>query len=600
MFSNWFHHIFVSTLCLSLSIILSFVFCYRNASFEQGLTNLQLDGISRPQILSWWNAHQRDLANIRNSTRVFPICITRNENGHYPPRMERWGRILDHMALKDERVYDKDRHSSRFWRHKDGKGFEKARSQIFLYSVYINHISNFEKDPDKDKEYDLHNWLYVHIRNFYQVKGIYVQLMAGPLGVPAGEFVTTLTCSQTPVFNPHWNPDFVKGHFLVPCSYAPRSTPSSLWPNTFMYDGEPTKDFAFQIRRNEAQCGEFGFFQLVIILTRNFQPDQPNDYKAILMPVYEDHLIGAGTYIQPTGGIDIALHCNVWTRGRFNVLQRIVPDKKYDDCITKRTGREEGLMGWTCPPGPFECDTTWSSWDVWSLKVNYSMDILKAHQIGPPKDRDCCEIGEIPEIIWTTEPPGPTETTETPAPVPAAAKEKELSKKTKQAERQRTGDNRLGDVPVKHFLLGFICTALQHIGVFTALKLFRNVRESFAFVYLASHSLGGKLAYIVAFFAIILSSSNLAMKGISFALVCIYIIVVGVTMFYENKQENILGLNFHRAACPVLQRIVMEHRKRPPMTKQKVVVLLVMVGSLFGLYIFMELVFRDIKTKEAQ
>ncbi|CAL8068979.1 unnamed protein product [Orchesella dallaii] len=390
MFANMFRYIFISTLGLHLSSILPSVYCYRNASFEQGLTNLQYDGISRPQILSWWDAHQRDLANIRNSTRVFPICITRNESGHYPPRMENWGRLLDHIALKDERVTMQHYH-----RHQDLK----------------------------EERFYLDSWVFIHIRNYFLVKGMYVQLMAGPLGVPAGEFVTGLPCNQTLAPYPSLNPNFVKEHFIVPCSYAPRS--SSQWPNTFMYDGEPRFDFAFQIRWNEAQCGEFGFFQMIIIVTRNFTPDQPDDYKAVLVSIIEPGINGSGPYTPYNGGYDLHLHCNILNAAKFNGIQRLVPNKQYDDCVTKGTGREEGLMGWTCPPGPFECDRSWSSADDWRLKIHNSVSILTAYEKMPPKDRDCCEIGEIPEIILTTEPPEPV-----------AAKEKELAKKTKHVERQ--------------------------------------------------------------------------------------------------------------------------------------------------------------------
>ncbi|CAL8068975.1 unnamed protein product [Orchesella dallaii] len=655
----WISSILISILFFAPSYLPP-IFSYRNETFEQELANLQWDGVSRHQILSWWDAHQRDLANIRNSTRLFPICVVPNSTGHYPPRMENWGRILDHLTLQDKRVFELKK--DMVWYTGNLTGLNKFR-----------HFDIINEQPGSgESSFKMPHWIYYQLGFRFKVRGVLIQLMSGPLGLPGGELVATLPCTTTQLPNPYPTPAFLKGHFIQPCTYAPRS--SSVWPTIFVYDGEPTTAISFQIKWNEAQCQEFGFYQFIVITTRSFRVD---DYKAILTPIHVIRMRGTGSYTAPSGAFS-KLKCDaeITTQGHWGV--RVVVDKAYNDCLFYGKGREKGVHGWTCPPGPFECDTTWKSTYEWDVFKNKSINVLKAFDKGPP-DQDCCELDfdNIPEIITTTTEPPTTTTTPTTSSTSSsttrappkslllalsAVKEKELTEKSKDAEIQSkvthgglcvftwlvvipladhiaryykdlpdilslglgfwtiahvtlhcfaltliwmsfglvvgTGENSLGDVTTQHFFMGFICTALQHMGFASALRLFKNTRESNAFKYLALHSLGGKLAFIFAFFSIILSSATAAMKWLGFALLCIYLSIIGLTMHLEHKQNDVLGLNFHRAKCPVLQRIVMEDGGRPPLMKQKIVLLVVMVGTLFGLFLVMEIIFRDSKNKE--
>lgn len=61
--------------------------------------------------------------------------------------------------------------------------------------------------------------------------------------------------------------------------------------------------------------------------------------------------------------------------------------------------------------------------------------------------------------------------------------------------------------------------------------------------------------------------------------------------FVEVRQDRVLGVVFHRAQCPILQRIVMDGGARPPMWRFKIVILAILFVSCCIIYIFMKVYF---------
>ncbi|CAL8129186.1 unnamed protein product, partial [Orchesella dallaii] len=151
-----------------------------------------------------------------------------------------------------------------------------------------------------------------------------------------------------------------------------------------------------------------------------------------------------------------------------------------------------------------------------------------------------------------------------------------------------TGENKLGNVSGLHFFLGSLATILQHGGFISALFLCGKLKESEAFKFVASHSLGGKGGYAVATLSVFLSDANGSVKWVCLGLFLVYAFTIGVAIYVEYRQGEILHIGLHRARCPVLQRIIMEGGAKPPMMKVKTVILVVMSGLLVFLYVYME------------
>ncbi len=51
------------------------------------------------------------------------------------------------------------------------------------------------------------------------IKGLYVQAYGGPMGVPTGEFLTDLKCTEGKADDP----DYPHNINVIPCHYAPRT-----------------------------------------------------------------------------------------------------------------------------------------------------------------------------------------------------------------------------------------------------------------------------------------------------------------------------------------------------------------------------------------
>lgn len=68
------------------------------------------------------------------------------------------------------------------------------------------------------KNIAMNQWVTVNLRIKSEMRGLYVQSIGGPLGIPVGEFVEGAGCTAGATQPPHLLP-FIH---IVPCSFSPR------------------------------------------------------------------------------------------------------------------------------------------------------------------------------------------------------------------------------------------------------------------------------------------------------------------------------------------------------------------------------------------
>ncbi|CAL8129208.1 unnamed protein product [Orchesella dallaii] len=661
-----------------------FVFSTIDPTFMEKLSNLQKEGVSRDQIQKWWEVTYR-----RRNARVFPICITKNSKGVYPHSLSKWGPILDDIAKQDWRKFE----YSKFI-------FSSSNSDLKKISKTVMYVTD-TVDSLYFHQFDQFLHIHIDLNPTYKAVGFLAQAITGPLAVPGGLFDNDLYCHRTSSSNVKLDnlqkdvPNWTKVTFVEPCSFAPRS--NYKWPNVYVMDGTrvtpplKTSQFSFRYRWTEAQCLETGFVQFIYIFTSTFKAD---DYQIKLTPVWHFGSVQTGLSTQYYGGFvgKEGYHCNQPTAsGYIKEVDsiRLIPDPKYDYCVTKGEGRDDHN---TCPPDPFTCDNLWTSNYQWTENVKGWLSSLKTKNNWHWKE--CCELGTLPPdpttttttttstttttttITTTTTTTPTTTTTTTPTttttttPPPPATKpppltttlkseeivELELASKSKEAEKASqvthgdfciliwlvviplsdhiaryykdfpdykkiglgfwiishvtlhvgsvvmiwysfglvvgTGDNKLGNVSGLHLGLGMFTTVLQHLGFLTALQQLEDLTVSEAFKFVATHSLFGKAAYVFGILSVVLSNANGVKRFASIGLVLIRVVGVAVTVYVEWKQDQVIGLVAHRARCPVLQRILMEGRAKPPMMKIKILVLGTLSIVLLSYFLCMKVYFR--------
>ncbi|CAL8129199.1 unnamed protein product [Orchesella dallaii] len=372
---------------------------FLNPTFLQKLSNLQNYGVSPNQLEKWW----KEISRHRNP-RVFPLCITKNSKGSYPPSLQKWTAILDDIEKKDWRQFEQTEH---LWM---GPSSPSKLEAIYLNTV---HKSNLVDDIGYQK---LDQWLYLHfrLRKPYKAQGFLLQAITGPLGLPGGEFDNKMYCHVTTYRNNYLEnlqkdvPNWSKVSFVEPCSFAPRS--SIVWPNVFIMDGTrvspdfTTNVFSVRFRWSEVQCQETGFFQLIYVITPSFKED---DYEVKLSPVWSLNQISKGSGVS-TGAYngfvgEEGYHCNP-PAPKIEEDFRLIPNSEFDLCVTKGIGRDRKF---TCPPGPFKCGNLWESMDDWDKNVGEWKKVLMQKMNW--NWTECCEFGKLPEpakIPTTTLSPG--------------------------------------------------------------------------------------------------------------------------------------------------------------------------------------------------
>ncbi|CAL8129193.1 unnamed protein product [Orchesella dallaii] len=590
----------------------------------QHLSNLQNENVTTSQIEKWW-----ELISAHRSPRVFPLCITKDEKGSYPPELANWGPILNDIEKKNERKYEKTKHFG---------DFSDSKNKIKKFY----HVEQSGESGEHRKFTPLDQWVYLHINMRGGTKGFLAQAITGPLGVPGGQFDNYLVCDEVGPGDQPIQGDYYWSSmaFVHPCSVSPRS--NLVWPNIFVVDGtrhnlgSSMDVISFRFRWPEAHCLETGFFQFIFITTDSFSPD---DYQIKLSPILKmksniDTGISTSPYDRYNGQAGY-ICSKSYAYKEFE--EHLIPNSDYDMCLSKGVGRDEQ---WTCPPGPFTCGgNLWKQSGDWNSFVDQWLKT--SSETGRKDPKECCELGQFP----TPQPPSNTTGNSTMSPFTSVEEvELELGHRAEEAEKASrvthgdlciltwfviiplanyiarhykefpdfkkiglgfwilahvalhisglvliwlsfglvvgTGENKLGDVSKGHFIFGLLVTLLHLLGFVTALQMLGNLRESEAFNYLATHALGGKAASV---FSIVVTVISVTGKGKRLAcggLVLIRIIGVGLMEYVEWKQGKLIGVYFHRARCPALQRILMDGGARPPLMRMKVVLICVMTGSL--------------------
>ncbi|CAL8102930.1 unnamed protein product [Orchesella dallaii] len=327
------------------------------------------------QLQAWFEAQNPGVKYFDAFPRLFSVCVTPEFAGYHDAthHISHYQPILDNLFSDPRPFYEFDL---------DKDSIRKETS--WIEDIKLTRINSAEPDMA-----NMRQWMHITIEAGRDLKGVYVQSIVGPLGLPFGEFSVEFPCHDDATSS-----DIDKAGQIAHCAY--RAHAAVVHPAVYVSKVDPPRrKFHAHFKWSDITCMETPYLQFIVVAVEEFVDDPKINvhFKPILSSIYQNlgfdsrdgapypyypdwrdemycYLKNQAEWVAtPAGkiasgskkqGADHNYSPLQWTANE--TVYRVQPNEDFDACvrgvvIKDAAMRDSRLL---CPPGPFQCDESYS------------------------------------------------------------------------------------------------------------------------------------------------------------------------------------------------------------------------------------------------